>query len=261
MMKQRKTANLFEDTQVVLKVSSNKKVNPNSAISKEFLEYYVERYMSLFGIPAKIEWAKDVNLINKLLKTYEDISIFGCSHKLEFLVKVCERYFVSRDKLALQNCWNIGIFYYNFSKIVLLLKHGEESNISPIIEGYKLAYLNDTGIKYNGIITEHDEEVFMQLYIFLKPLRVKEFTLPRFSEIYFLVLFDHMRKKDYNLNFFISKYAIDFFTKWLETEGKEILMFYPKDVVEMDKERLMFEEKKMLEEERGLFYNGKINND
>ena len=255
-MKQKKTTNLFEDIVVSEKVSSNKKVNPNSAISKEFLEYYVERYMSLFGIPAKIEWAKDVNLINKLLKTYEDISIFGCESKLEFLVKACEKYFISRDKLALQNCWNIGIFYYNFSKIVLLLKHGEASNIEPIIEGYKLAYLNDTGIKYNGIITEHDEEVFMQLYIFLKPLWVKEFTLPRFSEIYFLVLFDHMRKKEYNLNFFISKYAIDFFTKWLETEGKEILMFYPRDVSDIDKERLIEEQNKMLIEEREIFYNG-----
>ena len=255
-MEQKKTTNLFEDIQVVLKVSPNKKVNPNSAISKEFLEYYAKRYKTLFGVPAKIEWGKDIKLIDKLLKTYEDISIFGCANKLEFLQKACEKYFVSRDTLALKNCWNIGIFYYNFSKIVLLLKHGEASNISPIIEGYKLAYLNDTGIKYNGIITEHDEEVFTQLYIFLKPLWVKEFTLPRFSEIYFLVLFDHMRKKDYNLNFFISKYAIDFFTKWLETEGKEILMFYPKDVVEMDAEKLKYEEEQMLIEERELFYNG-----
>ena len=156
----------------------------------------------------------------------------------------------------MKGAWSIGVFYTNFAKIALLLKNKENSNICLIIEGYKLAYLDDTGTKYNGIITEHDEEVFMQLYIFLKPLWVKEFTLPRFSEIYFLVLFDHMKKKDYNLNFFISKYAIDFFTKWLETEGKEILMFYPKDVSDMDKERLIEEQNKMFEEEKGLFYNG-----
>jgi len=255
-MKQKKTTNLFEDIVVSEKVSSNKKVNPNSAISKEFLEYYAKRYELLFGVPTKINWGKDLKLVNSLLKTYNDVSIFGCTNKLEFLQKVCEKYFVSRDKLALQNCWNIGIFYYNFSKIVLLLKHGEASSIEPIIEGFTLAYLNDTGVKYTGIFTEHDEEVFMQLYIFLKPLWVKEFTLPRFSEIYFLVLFDHMRKKEYNLNFFISKYAIDFFTKWLETEGKEILMFYPRDVSDIDKERLIEEQNKMLIEEREIFYNG-----
>ena len=74
--------------------------------------------------------------------------------------------------------------------------------------------------------------------------------------MYFLVLFDHIRKKDYNLNFFISKYAIDFFTKWLETEGKEILMFYPRDVSNIDKEKLIEEQNKMLIEEREIFYNG-----
>ena len=116
-MEQKKTTILFEDIQVVLKVSPNKKVNPNLAISKEFLEYYAKRYKTLFGVPAKIEWGKDIKLIDKLLKTYEDISIFGCANKLEFLQKACEKYFVSRDTLALKNCWNIGIFYYNFSKI------------------------------------------------------------------------------------------------------------------------------------------------
>ena len=127
-MKQKKTTNLFEDIVISEKIPLNKKVNPNSAISKEFLEYYAERYETLFGVPAKIEWGKDIKLINKLLKTYEDISIFGCEHKLEFLQKACEKYFMSRDNLALKNCWSTGIFYYNFPKIVLLLKHGEESN-------------------------------------------------------------------------------------------------------------------------------------
>ena len=255
-MKQKKTTNLFEDTPVVLKVSPNKKVNPNSAISKEFLEYYTKRYELLFGVPTKINWGKDLKLMNSLLKTYNDISIFGCENKLEFLIKACEKYFVSRDKLALQNCWNIGIFYYNFSKIVLLLKHGEASSIEPIIEGFTLAYLNDTGVKYTGSFTEHDEEVFMQLYIFLKPLWVKEFTLPRFSEIYFLVLFDCLGEKKHNFNFLVSKFAQDKFLAWLSEEGKEILRFFPRDVSNIDKEKIMFEEKKMLEEERELFYNG-----
>ena len=53
-MKKKKTINLFEDTPVVLKVPPNKKVNPNSIISKEFLEYYAKRYETLFGVPAKI---------------------------------------------------------------------------------------------------------------------------------------------------------------------------------------------------------------
>src|SRR3990170_2220948 len=255
-MKQKKITNLFEDTPVVLKVSPNKKVNPNSAISKEFLEYYAKRYELLFGVPTKINWGKDLKLMNSLLKTYNDISIFGCENKLEFLIKACEKYFVSRDKLALQNCWNIGIFYYNFSKIVLLLKHGEESNIAPIMEGWKLAYLNDAGIKYTGIFTEQDEEVFMQLYLFLKPLWLKKFSLKRFAELYFLAMFDYLGDKKYDLNFFKSKFAMDYFVKWLETERNDLLMFYPIDVSDMDKERLIEEQNKMLIEERELFYNG-----
>ena len=48
-MKQKKTINLFEDIAISEKVSLNKKINPNSLISKEFLEYYVDRYNALFG--------------------------------------------------------------------------------------------------------------------------------------------------------------------------------------------------------------------
>ena len=183
----KKKTDLFQDTPIDIKVA---KKDSKSAISKEFLNYYGRRYTELFGVPGKVEWGKDIKLINKLLKTYEDVSIFSCESKLEFLIKVCEKYFISRDNLALKNCWSIGIFYYNFPKIVLLLKHGEESNISPIMEGFKLAYLNDTGIKYVGIFTERDEEIFMQLYLFLKPIRLESYTLKRFSELYFLVLFD-----------------------------------------------------------------------
>lgn len=253
-MKQKKTTNLFEDIVISEKVSLNKKINPNSLISKEFLEYYVDRYNALFGVPAKIEWGKDIKLINKLLKTYENVSIFGCESKLEFLQKACEKYFISRDNLALKNCWSIGIFYYNFPKIVLLLKHGEESNIDPIMEGFKLAYLNDAGVKYTGIFTEQDEEVFMQLYLFLKPLWLKKFSLKRFAELYFLAMFDYLGDKKYDLNFFKSKFAMDYFVKWLETERKDLLMFYPIDVSDIDKEKLLEEQNKMFEEEKRLFY-------
>src|SRR4030066_1566232 len=200
-MKKKKT-DLFEEIPLDIKLS--KKGNSNSAISKEFINYYRKRYEELFGIPITINWAKDVNLINKLLKTYEDVSIFGCESKLEFLIKVCEKYFISRDNLALQNCWNIGIFYYNFSKIVLLLKHGEESSLSPITEGFKLAYLNNSGAKYIGIFTERDEEIFTQIYLFLKPLWDKRFPLKRFAEIYFLVLFDCLGGKKYDLGLKIN---------------------------------------------------------
>jgi len=257
-MKQKKTTNLFEDIVISEKVSLNKKINPNSLISKEFLEYYAKRYEILFSVPTKIEWGKDIKLINKLLKTYEDISIFSCESKLEFLIKACEKYFVSRDKLALQNCWSIGIFYYNFPKIVLLLKHGEASTIEPIMEGFKLAYLNDAGVKYTGIFTEHDEEVFMQLCLFLKPLWDKRLLLKRFAELYFLVLFDSLGGKKYDLGFLVSKFAQDKFLNWLSEEGKDLLMFYPKDVSNIDKERLIEEQNKMLIEERELFYNGNV---
>ena len=255
-MKQKKIINLFEDAPVVLKVSPNKKVNPNSAISKEFLEYYAERYETSFGVPAKIEWGKDIKLINKLLRIYEDVSVFSCEYKLEFLVKACEKYFISRDNLALKSAWSIGVFYCSFSKIVLVLKHGEESNISPIIKGFKLAYMNDTGIKYNGIITEQDKETFAQIYLFLKPIRLEGYSLKRFAELFFLVMFDCLGNKKYDLGFFVSKFAQNKFENWINTEGKEILMFYPKDVVEMDAEKLKYEEEQMLIEERELFYNG-----
>src|SRR4030067_2826411 len=152
----------FDDTPIVLKVSSNR--NPNSAISKEFLEYYAKRYETSFGVPAKIEWGKDIKLINKLLRIYEDVSVFSCESKLEFLIKALEKYFISRDNLALKSAWSIGVFYCSFSKIVLLLKNAEESNISPIMEGFKLAYLNNTGVKYTGIFNEQDKEVFTQIY-------------------------------------------------------------------------------------------------
>ena len=94
----------------------------------------------------------------------------------------------------------------------------------------------------------------MQLYLFLKPIRLESYTLKRFSELYFLVLFDSLGGKKYDLGFLVSKFAQDKFLNWLSEEGKEILMFYPRDVSDIDKEKLMFEEKRMMEEERGLFY-------
>ena len=47
---------------------------------------------------------------------------------------------------------------------------------------------------------------------------------------------------------------MDYFVKWLETERKDLLMFYPIDVSDIDKEKLLEEQNKMFEEEKGLFY-------
>ena len=85
-MQQKKT-DLFEEIPLDIKLS--KKGNSNSAISKEFINYYRKRYEELFGIPITINWGKDLKLMNSLLKTYNDVSIFGCSNKLEFLIKAC----------------------------------------------------------------------------------------------------------------------------------------------------------------------------
>src|SRR3990167_11563665 len=53
-------------------------------------------------------------------------------------------------------------------------------------------------------------------------------------------MFDYLGDKKYDLNFFKSKFAMDYFVKWLETERKDLLMFYPIDVSDIDKEKLLF---------------------
>lgn len=227
--------------------------------TKEFIKYYRKRYEELFGIPPKVAWGKDIRLLNLLQKNYDDVSIFSCETHLELLIKACEKYFVIRDNLALQNAWNIGIFYYNFGKLALLLKNSDKEVIEPIIEGYKLAYLNHTGNKLTDSLIGK-EEVFSHIYLIIKPLWVKygkTFSLLRFSELYFLVLLVYTKDGLVDLNFFVSKFAIDKFQNWLETDGKELLIFYPKNIGNISKEKLEIEEKRMLEEEKSLLYLGK----
>lgn len=243
--------NLFENIPIIEKAP--KKKTTNTAIAKQFLDWYFEQYPILFGVPAKIAWEKDVKLIASILKTYEDVEIFGCSEKLEFLIKACEKYFISKDAFALRTAWSVSTFYTNISKIVLLLKHEEERVIDPIIEGYRIAYFNYTGNRYEESLIGKEGD-FSQIYLFLKPLWIQysEFSLLRFSEIFFLIILDHLGNKEYNISFFYSKYARDFFNKWLEIEGKESLMFFPKELGNMTKEQLEIEERKMTIEERAL---------
>src|SRR3990170_3255721 len=80
-------------------------------VSKEFIEYYRTRYHEIFEIPAKVEWGKDIKLLNSLQKTYNDLSIYNCG------------------------------------KLALLLKNSDKEVIDPIIDGYKLAHFNHTGNK------------------------------------------------------------------------------------------------------------------
>ena len=253
-MKRTKIINLFDDvpSDIIIK---EKKSTKEGIIAKKFLEeYYIPRYEELFGIPPIISWGKDLKLIIRIIKTYKDISIFGIETYHDLLIRVCEKYFISKDALALKNAWNIGIFYTNFQKLAFLLKNTEGLIIQEIIEGYKLAYLNYIGNKNTESFINKDE-AFSQIYIFLKPLWEQygeSFSLKRFSEIFFLILFEHMKNKECDITFFTTKYAIDYFTKWLTTEGKEILMFFPKEVGYMTKEQLAIEEAKMRMEERAL---------
>jgi|SRR3972149_2505084 len=223
-------------------------------VSKEFIEYYRTRYHEIFEIPAKVEWGKDIKLLNSLQKTYNDLSVFNCETPLEFLKKACEKYFVINDNLALKSAWSIGVFYYNFGKLALLLKNSDKEVIDPIIDGYKLAYLNHTGNKCEEIFIGK-EEIFGHIYLIIKPFWIKYekyFSFKRFAELYFLVLMVYNDKSQ--LDFFVSKFAQDKFKNWLETEGKEILMFYPKEIGLASKEKLEVEQKKMLEAEKVLLH-------
>ncbi len=228
-------------------------------ISKKFLEeYYIIRYTEFFGIPPKIDWGKDIALLNKILKTYTDVSIFGCDSQLDFLINSCEKFFLRRDNFVLKGAWSIGTFYIKIDNIVLTLKQGEKEIIDPIIEGYKIAYFNHTGNKAEASFVINKEDIFAQIYLFLKPLWIQYgelFPLKRFSEIYFLIIFDHLKDKEVSLSFFISKFSQDIFINWLETEGKENLRFFPKDIGQMDKNKLDLEQSLMLEEEKKLYYN------
>lgn len=257
-MKKSKPIDFFKEIPLSEKESKRKK-SPNTQIPKEFIKYYRDRYKEIFGIPAKIEYGKDLKLLNSLLKNYQDINAFNCKTQLELLIKACEKYFVINDNLALKSAWSIGVFYYNFGKIALLLKNSDKEVIDPIIEGYRLAYLNHTGDKFEVSLLGK-EEIFAHIYLIIKPFWVKygkEFSLNRFSELYFLVIMRYTKEKTFDFGFFITKFAQDKFQQWLETEGKEILMFYPKDVGFLSQEKLKIEEIKMLEEEKSLLYLGK----
>lgn len=254
-MKKAKTTELFDDIPFGTKISEKKEPTKEGVIAKKFIEeYFVPRYEEFFGIPPVINWGKDLRLVIKIIKTYKDISIFGIETHYDFLVKVCEKYFVSKDNLALKSTWGLNIFYTNFQKLAFLLKHAEETGVQEMIEGYKLAYFNYTGNKCEDSFINQGE-TFAQVYIFIKPLwgiYGREFILERFSEIYFLILFEHMSSAELNLDFFYSKYAKGFFGNWLETDGKEILMFFPKEVGFLSQEKLEMEEAKMMAEERAL---------
>lgn len=253
-MKKVKITGFFDDIPSDTKIIE-KKVTEEGQIAQKFIrEYFIPKYEEFFGVPPIISWGKDLKLIIRIIKTYKDISIFGIESHYDFLIKVCEKYFTSKDNLALKSAWGLNVFYTNFQKLTFLLKNAEEVGVQEIIEGYKLAYLNYTGDRNTESFLNKDE-IFSQIYIFIKPLwniYGKEFSLKRFSEIYFLILSEHMNKVELGLDFFYSKYARDFFNKWLETEGKEMLMFFPKEVGTMTKEKLEIEEAKMIAEERVL---------
>ena len=255
-MKKSKKSDLFTEIPLVIKEPKKKK-SPNTQITKEFIKYYKERYREIFGISPKIECGKDHKLLNLLLKNYQ-IEDFNCETKLEFLIKACEKYFVIKDNLSLKTAWSIGVFYYNFGKIALLLRNSDKEVIEPIIEGYKLAYLNHTGNKLTDSLIGK-EEIFSHIYLIIKPFWLKygeDFKFHRFSELYFLVLLGYA-EENFSLDFFTTKFAQDKFVNWLETEGKELIPFYPKNIGEFPKEKLEIEEKKMLKEEKSILYSGK----
>ena len=230
--------------------------NQDTNISKEFLEHYKNRYNELFEVSARINWGKDLKLLNSLLKTYNDPSIFNCETKLEFLVKACEKFFLKKDPFFIKGLWSIGCFYSSIDSIVLSLQNSDRGVIDSIIGGYKLAFLNHTGDKCEEIFIEK-EEVFGHIYLIIKGFWMnewKKFSLTRFAELYFLVSLCYSKKQVFfDLNFFISKFAQDKFQNWIETEGKEIIEFLPKEVGKISEEDLDTERKKILEEEKELF--------
>ncbi len=255
-MKKPKPIDLFKEIPLSEKESKRKK-SPNTDISKKFItDYYKKRYLELFSAPPKIVWGKDLKLLNTIIKTYPDVAIFGCENHLIFLIKACEKYFVSKDSLALKNAWSIGIFFNNIDKIVLSLKNVEDDVVSQIIEGYKLAYLNHSGNKLTDSLIG-EEEIFAQLYLIIKPFWVKygkDFSLKIFSEIYFLMIMGYNKNKPFTPETFISKFVQDKFQNWLETEGKEELIFFPKGVGNKTKAFLKQQENLQKEEEYKLLH-------
>ena len=248
---------LFPDVSKNPAVKKEKKINTSSIISKQFLEeYYVPKYQELFGVPAKVNWGKDIKLLNNTIKNYSDITVFNCGSYLELLSKICDIFFTINTAYVLKNAWNIQAFSYLFQSLILQLKHRNDNCIIPIIDGYKVAYLNHYEEKFDSLI---DESVFSQIYIYINTMyktheKHLKYSLKRFSELFFLVGFDYMGKRKYSISFFISDVSKSLFSKFLSDENNN-LSLYPKDVGHIDKDMLLLEQNKRLEEDRVLFYN------
>ncbi len=258
-MKKLQQFDLFDELILPKKtIKKLSKVTEQGLLAKRFIiEYFIPRYTELFQIPPKISWGKDLKLIITIIKTYKDISIFGFDNHFDFLVKLCEKYFTSKNSLTLKSVWSIGVFYTNIDNIVLSLKNSNEEIVEPIMEGYKLAFWNHTGNKFEGSLIGK-EEIFSHIYLILKPFWLehgKEFSLKRFSELFFLVILGYTKDMSFDLHFFTSKFTQERFQQWLETEGKEELMFFPKDIGKIDKNKIELEQTLMLEEEKKLYYN------
>ena len=232
----------LDNTKKIKKVRKFK--NQDIEICTRFMdEYYIPKYTEYFGIPPRINWGKDLKLLKIIIKDYKDISIFSCETYYELFTKVCELFFVDNSNYVLKNSWNIQAYYYMFQSLVLKIKHNEDNCITPIIEGYKIAYWNYYNEKYDKVILNQD--IFSQIYIYIKSLKEKygkDFTFKRFSELFFLVGFNYMGKRDYNINFFISNLAKNLFDTWI-TESN--LLFYPKNDGIVDQKR--FDEALQLE--------------
>ncbi len=124
------------------------------------------------------------------------------------------------------------------------------------MEGYKLAFFNHTGNKFDDSLVGK-EETFSYIYLILKTFWKQygnNFSMKRFAELYFLVLLVYTKEKVLDLNFFVSKFAQEKFQNWLETEGKEILMFFPREIGNKSKEFLEQQHNIQKKEEAQLLY-------
>lgn len=235
------------------KPKKEKKVNPDNAIAIKFLQdYYDIEYKKLFEIPANISWGRDAKFIAKLLKTYSDISEYGCENKYEFLVKICEKFFLSKDTFVIKKLWDLHSFYLLFPKLVLQLKNQDTGILDGVREGYKLAYWNYNECQID-VVPESYDEIFSQIYIFIKPYFIEYgagFSLKRFAEIYFLIIMECLGSGAH-INLYSGKFAQDKFIKWIDN-NKSDLKFYPKDIGTVSKEKLDLELQKSIIEELSL---------
>lgn len=210
----------------VKKATKPKTIDVNSAISKQFLEeYYVVKYNEVFSIAPRIIWGKDIRLINSLIKEYKDVKQFSCETPGELLIKVCDLFFNSSSDYLLKNAWNIQAFYYVFQTLVLKFSNKGKC-IDPVIDGYKVAYFNHYDNKFDGAI---NDDMFMQVYVYLNSLQNKKCTLKKIAELFFSVCFDYMGSKKYNTSFFITNTAKELFQNWLTSDNNN-LFFYSFEV-------------------------------